>query len=123
MSTTNAFARAAATLANLNALLALAEGTFGTAKVFAVQTFTHNCTVSAQMMEADLLAWCEAHGLTPSSTESETDYRPWGGGFMTHRRMEVVVAEVESGRLVLTSSEVVGTRPATSSTESVEAVA
>ena len=123
MSTTHAFARAAATLANLNALLALAESTFAaTDKVIAVHTYAHNCTVSVQMKEADLLAWCEAHGLTPSPTVAETDYTMYGGGFTTHRRTEVVV-EVgsELGLLLLTSSEVVSTRPAVPATE--EAVA
>ena len=116
---TNAFTAASTNLATLNSLVALAERTFGTAEVLAVHTYTHSSTVGVQMMEADLLAWCEAHGLTPSSTVTETDYRPFGGGFVTHRRMEVVVAEVESesGRLVLTSCEEVGRRPATPAAE------
>ena len=108
----NKFTAASTNLAALTNLVALAERTFGTAEVLAVHTYTHSTTVGVQMKEADLLEWCMARGRTPDATVTETDYRPFGGGFMTHRRMEVVVTEVESGRLVLTSSEVVGTRPA-----------
>jgi hypothetical protein len=110
----NKFTAATSNLAALINLVARAEALFGNAEgVIGVHTYTHSTTVTVQMKEADLLEWCMARGRTPDATVTETDYRPFGGGFMTHRRMEVVVVEVESGRLVLTSSEVVGTRPAT----------
>ena len=117
----NKFTAASSTLSTLSNLVARAEALFGNAPVIAVHTFTHNLTVSVQMKEVDLLEWCMARNRTPDATVSETDYRPFGGGFATHRRMEVVVEGVpELGRLTLTSSEVVSTRPAHPVTENEE---
>jgi len=114
----NKFNTAASTLATLSTLVARAESVFGTSPVIGVHSYTHNCTVSVQMKEADLLAWCAERGLTPDAKVHEQDYRPWGGGFTTHRQMEVVVEGVpELGRITLTSSEVVSTRPAHPATE------
>lgn len=112
------FNTAAATLATLSNLVARAEALFGTSPVIGVHSYTHNLTVSVQMKEADLLEWCMARGLTPDAKVHEQDYRPWGGGFTTFRQMEVVVEGTpELGRITLTSSEVVSTRPAHPATE------
>lgn len=114
----NKFNTASSNLLALSNLVARAEALFGNAPVIAVHTFTHNLTVSVQMKEVDLLEWCEARGLTSTDTVREADYRPFGGGFTTYRQMEAVVEGVpELGRLVLTSSEVVSTRPAHPATE------
>ncbi len=102
-------------LANLVALANLAESTFGNAEGV-IGAHTGNRSVSVQMREADLLAWCEAHGLTPSVSEYETDYTRYGGGFTTFRRHDAVVSENEVGRILLVSSEVASTRPAASPT-------
>lgn len=120
----NKFNTAAATLATLTNLVARAEALFGTSPVIGVHSYTHNCTVSVQLKEVDLLAWCAERNLAPHETKVvEQDYRPWGGGFTTFRQVEVVVEGTpELGRLVLTSSEVVSRRPAPS-TEQGESVA
>ncbi len=98
-------------LANLVALANLAESTFGNAEGV-IGAHAGNRSVSVQMREADLLAWCEAHGLTPSVSESEADYTSYGGGFALHRYYNAVVHESEAGRILLISCEQVSTRPA-----------
>jgi len=96
-------------LANFVTLANFAERTFGnSATVIAVHTY--NLTISVQMRETDMRAWCEARGLTPNTTMRETEY---AAQVVTHRHLDAVVAEVEGGRLVLVACEVADTRPTT----------
>lgn len=85
----------------------------GVQGVLTVRSY-HERTVTVQMREGALLAWCEANSLTPTVDVSETDYTPYGGGFTTHRRCNAEVPNVPGGRVLLVSCEVVGTRPAVS---------
>lgn len=115
MTTMNAFDKYTADLANLATLTAQAAQVFDGAEVISVRSY-HERTVTVQMKEVNLLAWCEAHGVTPAVSEYETDYTPYGGGFTTYRRHDAVVSEVEGGRILLVSAEVASTRPAVAPT-------
>ena len=125
---TNNFDNALNTASALNTLVGLAEEHFGSSPLLGEVRvcLIGGVEVSAQMSEANLLVWCAVNGVTlPPSSVMEMDYTPWGGGFMTFRRLLVEVATVAAGgRLVLVSCEQVGTRPATvAQVESNESVA
>ena len=105
----NPFDKYTADLAALATLTATAAQVFNGDEVISVRSY-HDRIVSVQMREADLLAWCEAHGLTPSVSESEADYTRYGGGFALHRYYDVVVHESAAGRILLVSAEQVSTR-------------
>lgn len=116
MTTMNAFDKYTADLDNLAALTRTAAQIFdGAEGLISVRSY-HDRTVTVQMKEVNLLAWCEAHGVTPAVSEYETDYTRWGGGFTTYRRHDAVVSEVEGGRILLVSAEVASTRPAVAPT-------
>lgn len=119
----NAFDKHTADLANLAKLTAQAAQVFNGAEgVIGVRSY-YDRTVTVQMKEGNLLAWCEAHGVTPAVSENETDYTRYGGGFTRHRHYDAVVSESEAGRILLVSSEVASTRPAVAPTGAESAAA
>jgi hypothetical protein len=112
----NAFDKHTADLANLATLTAQAAQVFdGAEGLISVRSY-YGRPVTVQMKEEAVVAWCEAHGVTPAVSEHEEDYTPYGGGFTTYRRHDAVVSESEVGRILLVSSEVASTRPAVAPT-------
>lgn len=108
----NAFDKFTSDLDNLAALTRTAAQVFNGAEgLISVRSYSDR-TVTVQMKEEALLAWCEAHGVTPTVSEYEVDYTPYGGGFTTYRRHDTVVSEGVDGRILLVSAEVASTRPA-----------
>ena len=116
MTTMNAFDKFTSDLAALTTLTAQAAQVFNGAEgLISVRSYSDR-TVTVQMKEEALLAWCEAHGVTPTVSEYEVDYTPYGGGFTTYRRHDTVVSEGVDGRILLVSAEVASTRPAVAPT-------
>ena len=116
MTTMNAFDKFTSDLAALTTLTAQAAQVFnGAGGLISVRSYSDR-TVTVQMKEEALLAWCEAHGVTPTVSEYEVDYTPYGGGFTTYRRHDTVVSEGVDGRILLVSAEVASTRPAVAPT-------
>ena len=110
---TNPFTNFVHDLSSLAALATEASVIFaGVSGVLTVRSYREH-TVTVQMKEGALLAWCETNGVPHSSTVDETDYTAYGGGYTTHRRYNTEV-RIPGGRIEVVSCEVVSTRPAVS---------
>lgn len=111
---TNPFTNFVHDLSDLAALTTEASVVLaGVPGVLTVRSY-YERTVTVQMKEGALLAWCETNGVPHSSTVDETDYTAYGGGYTTHRRYNAELPNVPGGRVLLVSCEVVSTRPAVS---------
>ena len=110
------FTNALSTASALNTLVGLAEAHFAASPLLGEVRvcLIKGVEVTVQMTEANVLRWAAINGVAlPPSSVMEMDYTPYGGGFVTFRRLLVEVATVAEGggRLVLISCEQVGTRP------------